>query len=146
MTVSETVDNRWTDTQRQDIHYFPIHPCRAAGGQGLRGFVVPNRPTLPVLIILNNQAARPRSMQDTRSRQLSQENESTGRQCGSKETTATSGRASQGIRVQQSTDKWLQGCFLCAFRLPGLTKQRAETLPHQYSSERLNHITYNISY
>lgn len=36
--------------------FFPILPCRAAG-QRLGGFVVPNRPTLPALISLNNQTA-----------------------------------------------------------------------------------------
>lgn len=49
---------------------FPILPCREAGGQGLRGFVVPNRPTLPALISPNNPTTRPRSEREARLRQL----------------------------------------------------------------------------
>lgn len=57
MTDPETADNRWTDREQP---LFSILPRRAAGGHGRRGFVGPNRPTLPALISLNIQSARPK--------------------------------------------------------------------------------------
>ncbi|KAG8001793.1 hypothetical protein GBF38_011996, partial [Nibea albiflora] len=97
-------------------HYIPILPCRAARGQGLGGFAVPNRPTLPALISLNNQTGQGphrRPGRDSCHEKMSLP----GQRYGSKETTATAVKTSQGVGVQQSADKRLQGCFLCGFRL-----------------------------